>query len=336
MIEKDTGRGPMAVVDTTPIPTPKGFVLAQDLKPGDYVFDPQGRPSPVLGVQSYISPECYELHFADGTRISGDRHMAFMLQNDEYRRKQMRWFAGRHSKFAKRFRKQMDRLTVAELYSRGLRNKRGRSEYALTNTKPLQYPQTNLPVPPYVLGLWLGSLSPTGRHWLGKKDFNQMQRKVRQVGFSLVRQKSQSGGKWEFFFRPGVRESFTFANALIPTVVPQSYLEADVDSRFLLLEGLIDSHNAQKCSVSDKMFVITDTWLSIRRKQQLIEGLGMGTRLIKKKENTRFNLYFSLPNENKAVMRRFLRKIEKISAKKCVHIETEHGFVAEEGFLAVC
>lgn len=300
------------------------------------MFRPDGHVQPVLAVQSYVSQDCYEVVFRDGLSIQGDRHMSFMLQSANYREQQARWFRNRNSKYAKRFRRKMDKLSAAQLHKTNLWRTEKKSEYALTNILPLRYPQVDLPVPPYVLGLWLGSITPAGRHWLRSKDFNKMQRKVRQCGFNLVKQKSSSGGAWEFFFRPSVRESFTHAGAIIPDMIPQSYLEADVDSRWALLDGLIDAHDVTESKLYPGLFMSRDAWLPARRKQQLVEGLGMSSRLLKEGRESKFELNFRFPNSNLAANRRFLQKITKISAKKCSHIETEHEFVAGEGFLAVC
>lgn len=326
----------MAIVANTPVPTPKGFILAADLKPGDYIFDPEGYPQPVLSVQGYISQDCYELTFRDGLSIQGDRHMSFMLQSAKYRDRLTQWMKNQSSKFAKRFRRQMDKVSAEQLFSDGLGMHRQKSKYALTNAKPLRYPQVDLPVPPYVFGLWLGSRSPAGHHWVGKKDYNKMQRRVRQHGFNLVKAKSSSHGHYEFFFRPSVREAFTYANVDIPDIIPQPYLEADVDSRLALLEGLMDAHDVKELESRPGVYASRDAYLPIRRKQQLIESLGMGSIVKKYDDRTKFELNFRFPHKIWGFNRRFLQKIEKISAKKCVHIETERGFVAGEGFLAVC
>lgn len=326
----------MAIVSSTPVPTPSGFVLASDLKPGGHIFDHDGSPGRVLSVQSYISPECYEVHFDDGLTVRGDRHMSFMLQNRHYRIQRDRWFRNRSSPFAKRFRKSLDKRTAAELSREDLTLDRGHVKYTLQAAGPLQYPHTDLPVPPYILGLWIGSLAPSGHHWLKNDDFNSMQKKARAVGFSLTKRRHRWGYAVEFFIRPSVRESFTFAGAPIPDVIPQSYLESDVESRLALLDGLIDARDAVESKARPGNFVINDSWLSIRRKQQLVEGLGMVSRLLKYDQKTNYALKFRMRDENHAKTRRKLRKVTKIGPQMCVHVETETGFVAGEGFISVC
>ena len=326
----------MAIAAQTPVPTPRGFVLASDLKPGGHIFNPEGAPGQILSVQSYVSPECYEVHFDDGLTVKGDRHMAFMLQTRNYRIQRDRWFKNRGSPFAKRFRKQLERRNAADLYKEDLTLDRGHVKYTLPAAGPLQYPHVDLPVPPYILGLWIGSMSPSGHHWLKNDDFNSMQKKARAVGFNLTKRRHRWGYLVEFFIRPSVRESFTYAGAPIPDLIPQSYLEADVDSRLALLDGLMDAKDVRESGSWPGRFITRDSWLSIRRKQQLVEGLGMISKLFKYDQHTHYELNFRLRNENSAKNRRKLRKITKISSQMCVHVETEAGFVAGEGFIAVC
>jgi len=160
---------------------------------------------------------------SDGTSIVGDRHAGMMLQDQRWRERQQSWFNNQGNKFAqKRFRRPLKRQTFLDLYKGPLLDARGRKNWSLQAVSPLQYPQVDLPVPPYVVGLWLATVTPTNRHWLLNRDYNQMQRRVREVGFSLARKKK---GKWMFSFRPGVRESFIHSGAPVPDVIPQSYLE---------------------------------------------------------------------------------------------------------------
>lgn len=324
----------MAIASDTPVPTPDGWRLAANLKPGDVLFDPRGGIKTVASVQSYIPGHCYRIEMDDGTSLVGDRHAAMVLQDKKWRCNQQAWFRNQGNKFAQsRFRRPLKRKTFAELYKGPILDKFGRRMWSLQTVSPLEYPSVNLPVPPYVLGLWLGSVTGTGRHWLGDKDFNLMQRRVREVGFTLVRKKK---GDWMFSFRPSVRESFTFAGAVIPDVIPQSYLESDVESRKMLLQGLLDAQDAKKVKKPSNGYSICDSWGSIRRKQQLLEGLGYVTRLHKIAGKTNYSLIFTKMSENAAMHRRFVTNVEKITPRQCVHVVVEGEFVAGEGFLAVC
>lgn len=324
----------MAIEASTPLPTPDGWTLASSLRPGDLLFKPRGGALAVGSVQAYIPQACYRVTFNDGTYLVGDKHACLMLQDRRWRTRQQAWFRTKDSKFAKKkFRRALKPKTFAELYKGPLVDDRGRKVWSLQAVSPLEYPTVDLPVPPYVLGLWLGSVTKTGKHWLGDKDFNKMQRKVRAVGFSLSRKKK---GDWLFSFRPGVRDAFTFAGAPIPDQIPQSYLEADTASRQALLDGLFDAQDARIVKYPKDNYVISDSWTSARRKQQLLESLGYVTKLTKKERDTNYRLFFPKMSENIDKCRRYVTKVEKITPSQCIHVAAEGEFVAGEGFLAVC
>jgi hypothetical protein len=310
--------------------------LAADLKPGDYVFDFCGEPQEVLSVQSYVSPDCYEVTFDDGLSLIGDRHQALELQTVKWRDRHAQWLRNQGSPFAKkRFRRPLERRTLAELHGGTLRHKH-KWEYSLQNTDPLRYPQVDLPVPPYILGLWFGSKKPSGNHKIEPANFNRAQKRARQVGFNLLMGRGRASRYTHLHIRPSVRESFTFAGAPIPDMIPQSYLQADLDSRLALFDGLVDAEYIRKSQDVPGMLIARDTWREIRRLQQLVEGLGMVSRLLKDPGDTKYKLHFRPRNENSTKNRRFLRKIEKIGSKMCVHVECERKFVVGEGFLVVC
>lgn len=331
MIGRGTGRRPMAIAADTPVPTPNGWSLASNLKPADHVFKSRGGAQAIGSVQMYIPTECYRVVFDDGLEVVGDKHMALALQDKVWRHHRQNWINGRGSKYAKRFRRPLKVKTLAELAGEGVLDRRNRKLWSLQTVAPLEYPTMDLPVPPYVFGLWIGSRKPSGRHFATGKDFNQLQRMVRQFGFSLT--KNNYHGRTEINFRPSVRESFTYARAEIPNEIPQYYLEANVESREMLLQGLIDARNARK---KGTRYVITDAWLSIRRKQQLVESLGYKTNLTKRPSATQYDLFFHKNDAHPEKTHRYLTKVEKIKPRQCVHVAVDDEFVIGEGFISVC
>lgn len=331
MIGKGTVKKLMAIAADTPIPTPNGWVLAADLKPADYLFKPKGGAQTIGSVQAYIPTECYRAVFDDGLEIVGDKRLAFALQDKVWRHHHHNWGKNRNLRYAKRLRRPLKIKTLGELAKEPLVDRRERKLWSLQTTAPIEYPHMDLPVPPYVFGLWLGSLQKSGRHFTTGKDYNHMQRMVRQYGFTLT--KNNFHGKTEFHFRPGIKESFIYARTVVPTEIPQYYLEADVESRKMLLQGLIDANDARK---KGNKYVITDSWSSIRRKQQLVESLGYKTNLTKRPAATRYDLFFHKNDALPGKTHRFLTQVSKIAPKQCIHITVDGEFVAGEGFLAVC
>ena len=57
----------------TPIPTPSGWARMGDLKAGDMVFGPDGRPTEVLAAHAVKhNLPCHEVRFSDGTTLVAD------------------------------------------------------------------------------------------------------------------------------------------------------------------------------------------------------------------------------------------------------------------------
>lgn len=321
----------MAISAQTPVPTHRGWVLASDLKPGDYIFKPEGGAQPILSVQTYLPSECYRVHLSDGLTIEGDRHAKMMLQDSVWRHHQQLWFNNQSSKYAKKkFRRPLKAKTFKELHKGPLTERGKRRLWSLQATNPVQYPTIDLPVPPYVFGLWFGTVTPDGRHHINGRDFNKMLRRCRQRGYFL----SKKGN--DFSFRPGIRESFVYAGIPAPEKIPQSYLESDVDSRTELLEGLLDSQKIKKSANRDRNYAAWGNFSEMRQIQQLLEGLGYITKLKKYDRWDSYYLTYNKKHDNPAKNRRYVHQVDKITPRQCVHVVADDEFVAGEGFISVC
>lgn len=132
---------------STPVPTPTGWTTMGEIETGDYVFDPQGWPVQVLGGSEVFHDRvCYEIEFEDGERIVADADH--------------RWAVGVHN-----YEGRVDRVvTTAEMVGRERFAKGKRNRYSVDVCKPIQLPDRDLPIQPYLLGLWLGDGSAWMNH----------------------------------------------------------------------------------------------------------------------------------------------------------------------------
>ena len=65
----------MALAEDTPIPTLKGWVLLQDIEPGQMVFDERGEPCSVIAVCHRGPEPVYRVEFDDkAVLIAGEHH----------------------------------------------------------------------------------------------------------------------------------------------------------------------------------------------------------------------------------------------------------------------
>lgn len=124
----------------TPIPTPSGWKKMGDMKVGDVVFDERGLPCNVLVVSDVkIGNVCYKFTFSDGAEVVCDAgHL---------------WTVDDHGSCGRPpVRKTIEASEIAETFrARGTRNR-----YSVPMTKPIDLPDADLPVDPYILGVWLG------------------------------------------------------------------------------------------------------------------------------------------------------------------------------------
>ena len=309
-------------------------MLAKNLTVGDYVFADDGSVQRVTVSQNYTA-ECYTLTMDDGVSVTGDKHLAMMLQTKKWRDRQSLYLNYKTNSPRKKFRRPLVRRTMADLLEGGLSHRGVRLEYSLAIAKALQYPWVDLPVPPYVLGVWWATLTPAGRNSAMGRPMSEIRKRTRAAGFNLVVKKLKNG-RPAIYFRPSIKESFLFADALPPTGIPSQYLRAGVEQRRDLLDGLIDGGMINKHVVKGKHSAYFANYREAKELQELVEGLGFKSLLTFLNRDKVYELVFKLEDTNFRFSRRFLTKIEPAKPQECSHLLAERPILVGEGFIAVC
>ena len=128
---------PLAI--DTPIPTPFGWSTMGELAPGDLLYDDQGQVCSVTGVSEVMTGrDCYEIVFDDGERVTCDGEHRWPVRdftNDVPVRKVLK----------------TDEMRFRVRIGSGKRNR-----YAIDCCRPVEMPEQDLIINPYVLGMWLG------------------------------------------------------------------------------------------------------------------------------------------------------------------------------------
>lgn len=209
----------------TPIATIDGWKQMRDLQVGDMVFDEQGKPTVVQWVSEVQTQPCYELDFDTGETIIASESHQWLCQN----------YNARKQKYAPKVR------TTAELALGGVirhapHNKRPFANWSIDAPKPLEIAEdTGLPVPPYVLGAWLGDGSSSSGGFTGIDP--EIYNRIESLGYEISHSGTEDKAHYIRGLVGGLREIGVFKCKHIP----QRYLRASSEQRLELLRGLMDT-----------------------------------------------------------------------------------------------
>ena len=220
----------------TPVPTPDGWTTMEDLRVGEQVFDAWGQPTAVVAATEVMTGhECREVVFSDGTTIVADVDHQWES-----------W-----TRTARSRRRPPSILTTAQIE----RTLRQGAEYNhhVAQCDPVRYPERTLPIDPYVLGAWIGDgtstkaeittvdepiLAAIGRAGYGVAPVSRASPLAHRLG-GEGRTRDPVTGRYcrNGSFSSALRDNGLMNNKHIPRV----YLEASVEQRRALLDGLMDT-----------------------------------------------------------------------------------------------
>lgn len=244
------------------IPTPNGWVLNGDLKDGDKILDDQGQICTVIKAHEPTIPEvAYRLTFDDGSTIEcGSEHLWLTFSANELNqltRKDDEWRAKRRAKRPSRAKGTRSAEFTQQL---ALRNSllakstppptgtvrstqeiadtlfvRGnRSNHAIPVCKAWNLPEVELPLDPYLLGVWLGD---------GYSKSSQITKPEEEIRQAFV-QRGFDVSEWRYgknFTAYGLvtilKEMGVYDNKHIPDI----YLRSSIAQRTALMQGLMDT-----------------------------------------------------------------------------------------------
>ena len=328
----------MAILATQKVLTHDYWKIAEDLTPGDIVFDRNGKPVKVKLVQSYRSDNCYRVFFDDGLMVAGDTNLRLPVESEKYR-KRLHEYKGR-----KKFKRPLDIKSVEELLDLPLRKRENRREYSVPTAGPLKFPEQTLPVPPFIFGFWFYNHKADDVMYppLGCEEF--VFKKLKACGYKIIKKGHSHNGQTKFITEPSIRSHLA---PLVPTKIPNNYLLASEEQRLDLLRGIMHAKSRQYNMAKDRFRITTRNKIDAKQIQYLAESLGCKTKLEEYKGQftlfikTRLRLIENQISPNIKVRQqwRFVDSIEPVKPQNCIHIETEgadNNILVGEGFVAVC
>lgn len=317
-----TGSG-KAIPNDTVIPTPSGFKKVGEIRPGDYLFNRKGKPTKVLAI--YPQPEkkqVYEITFGDGriARCCEEHLWSYKLTGKDNRL---------HTKSLKEI---LDDIgnDVSNL-------KKGKAyKYKVPVSKAVEYPEKELPIPPYVLGVMLGDASfrytSTQKTIYLSSEDNWLPKKISEIMGWRYKKNSPHNYNYSFEYFPETQIDVSHKNVWVEDIlnkypelwntyshekfIPQEYLEGSVTQRYELLRGLLDTDGSVdekgRVSFATTSPKMRDGFQSLCRSLGLISSCRVDTRS-KYKNGEAYDLSIQCSAEEKSKLFYLPKHLEKIA-----------------------
>jgi|GEM_PF-3234445 len=225
--------------------TPSGWKTIGELKVGDTLYGSQGKPIKVTHLHPITEMDIYEVETRDGRKTRCDEDHLWTVED----------WCSHKGHFVTRPIKEL-----AKVYKYPHRDKRDgkiQTDYRfyLHTSKPIVFAKKDLPVDPYVLGLWLGDGHSADTRITGEKnDLEFYRSELDKIGYFYSDLMPNKGAKSKRIFtmnvsfseiKKGTRKSmqskFREMNLLNNKHIPQEYLYSSIEDRVALLQGLVDT-----------------------------------------------------------------------------------------------
>jgi deoxycytidine triphosphate deaminase len=229
-----------ALAVDTPVPTPTGWTTMGEVEVGDEVFGLDGRPVRVVAAtEVMLGRPCYDVRFSDGEVITADAAHLWRTTTKPARKRQ-----------------RPAEVVTTEDIAAGLRW-RNEVNHHVELANAVRCPEAELPVDPYVLGVWLGDGTSTKAEVTCGPGDEQILEEMRAAGHDVwkatgrlayrigglsrgrVGRRRDSGGRYsaDGSLSSALRALGVLGNKHIPV----AYLRGSIGQRLALLQGLMDS-----------------------------------------------------------------------------------------------
>ena len=335
--------------------TTDGWKTIGTLREGDYVFHPSGRPTRVTQLHPVGQWDTWEVEISDGTVLTTSGEHLFTVEE----------FVGSR----KRKRRTLDVRTMAReglVFERPLTKgstkatKAGVGKFALPETEPLEFPERDLPVDPWVLGYWLGDGSTgNGQITCDVDDLPHIRSRMRAAGYEIgaVRAKAD-GGRGRSVGILKLAADLRRAGVLDDKHIPEAYLHASIEQRRALIQGLMDSDGyvqksgaAEYCQVrkqiADGMAFLLRSMgvkVNVRESEAKLYGRITGPRYRLNFKPYKHQNLVTLPRRAERVQEqrrkpipRIIKDVRRVAPvdARCISVEAEDGLYLMEESMVV-
>ena len=269
----------------TEIPTPSGWKLMRDIHPGGYVFGRNGKPALVTVESKVFHKPMYKVVFEDGSVIHASADHIWTVQTKRSRR------VSRYVPISDRKRPSSGKYhdggwfettteDMAGDFMRVRPDGKGREyKYRVPMQAAVEYPERELPIDPYLFGVWLGDgTSSKAEVTCGDEDIDDMLYLISQKGLDVYAKKYRCklDAAWTIRLDNGLRgrghmgpfkQALSDMGVLGNKHIPNDYLIASVEQRMELLKGIMDTDGTVftkgECCLTQKSEAIADGFVEL-------------------------------------------------------------------------
>lgn len=234
----------------TPLPTPAGWTTMAAVQLGDQVLGSDGKPCNVTAKSATKRIGAYIVKFDDGSEVVCDSEHLWWTRTD-------------------RDGNEPSVKPISEVI-RTLRTKKGQAHHRVPVAAPLDLPEADLPIDPYLLGCWLGDGAVRGGTITKQDDLFEI---LAADGHPLgVRQVDKRTGVITRTIL-GLHPMLEAVGLRYNKHIPAQYLRASYDQRLALLRGLMDTDGTWNTARNRAVFNSTDKELALAV-EELVLSLG--------------------------------------------------------------
>lgn len=234
----------------TPIPTPNGWRTMADIHPGDLVYGSDGAAIRVLAESEiFTDKRCFRVSFSDGSSVVASEDHQWTTRH-KYRpwEKPSAYAGGKlrgsGSCIGRERTETIDTLQLSQSVMCPRKDGGEEFNHKLNLAPPLESAQVDLPIPPYVLGAWLGDGS-TGcaQFTIGEQDIESTRAEL-ELALRHPARCVMGKGKTAYtvnFPGSGLQATMRAEGLLGNKHIPDKYFDASASQRWDLLQGLMDT-----------------------------------------------------------------------------------------------
>lgn len=216
----------------TPILTENGWSTMEQLKVGDKVFDKDGNLCTIQVKSSVHHNPCYKINFDNSESIVADEEHRWLIS---FKRNPTKKNPSKYKSVI---------MTTIELkeYLDSIEERTSLNIPKILNAKPLNLDKKNLPIDPYVLGVWLGDGSKSCgiiTQQTGSPVWLELETRGYTLGPNLNHDPERSNVEMRTVY--GLYPQLKYLNLIDNKHIPEMYQLASYEQRLDLLRGLMDT-----------------------------------------------------------------------------------------------